>query len=74
VTVPDELIKAAFPPLKGPRPNLVAIKDYGQDKTITFYGHMDVVPAPDEENERWRTDPFHAILKGKRIFGRASPT
>ncbi len=70
VEVPDELIKTAFPPLKGPRPNLVAIKDFGLDKTITFYGHMDVVPAPDEENERWRTNPFRATLKGKRIFGR----
>ncbi len=70
VVVPDELIKTAFPPLTGPRPNLVAMKDYGMDHTITFYGHMDVVPAPDEENERWRTNPFQAILKGKRIFGR----
>jgi len=70
VTIPDEFIKQAYPTVEGPRVNLVATKDFGQEKMITFYGHMDVVPVPNEGNEKWRTDPFKAVLKGKRIFGR----
>ncbi|OLS12605.1 MAG: peptidase M20 [Promethearchaeota archaeon CR_4] len=70
VKIPDEFVKQAYPMVEGSRINLVAIKDLGQEKTITFYGHMDVVPAPNEGNEKWRTDPFKATLKGKRIFGR----
>lgn len=70
VTIPDEFVRQPYPTVKGSRVNLVAIKDFGQTKTITFYGHMDVVPAQDEVNEKWRVDPFRATLKGKRIFGR----
>ncbi|MHA1257672.1 MAG: hypothetical protein ACTSPS_18970 [Promethearchaeota archaeon] len=46
VVVPEELVKEIPYPLEGPRINLVATKNFGQDKDISFYGHMDVVPAP----------------------------
>ncbi len=70
VTIPDEFVRQAYPMVQGPRVNLVAIKELGQEKTITFYGHMDVVPALDEGKDKWRTDPYRAVLKGKRVFGR----
>src|SRR5271157_649528 len=70
VQVPEELVQQIPFALHGPRPNLVATKDFGQKDTITFYGHMDVVPAPNEGSEKWRTNPYEAVLKGKRIFGR----
>ena len=46
VMVPEELVKQIPLPLEGPRVNLVATKDYGLETYVTFYGHMDVVPAP----------------------------
>jgi len=45
VTVPEELVNQIPHPLEGPRVNLVATKNYGQEEFVTFYGHMDVVPA-----------------------------
>ena len=55
----------------GYRPNLVA-KYYGQNKNKTFWvmAHMDVVPPGDLS--LWKTDPFKAVVKGDKIYGRGS--
>jgi len=73
VVVPEELIKEDPLGLEGPRINLVVTKDFGQNNDISFYAHMDVVPAPSEGNEKWRFDPFEATLtKSGKIFGRGT--
>lgn len=55
----------------GYRPNIVA-KMYGKDtsKTIWMMTHMDVVPAGDEK--LWHTNPFEAVVKGGKIYGRGA--
>ncbi len=55
----------------GSRPNIVA-KYYGQDKTKTLWvmAHLDVVPPGDLS--LWKTDPFKAVVKGDKIYGRGS--
>ncbi|MFX0187093.1 MAG: M20 family metallopeptidase [Candidatus Hodarchaeota archaeon] len=71
VIMPEELVKKIPYPLEGPRVNLIAIKDFGQEKFATFYGHMDVVPAPDEGDKKWRFPPFEAtMIKSGKIYGR----
>jgi succinyl-diaminopimelate desuccinylase len=71
VIVPNELIEQIPSPLEGPRVNLVAKKNFGQAKEITFCGHMDVVPASDEGTEKWRFPPFEAtMIKSGKIYGR----
>lgn len=50
------------------RISLVADLDIGADKTFHVNSHYDVVPATD----KWKTDPFKAIIKGSRIYGRGS--
>ncbi len=71
VIMPEELVKQIPYPLEGPRVNLVATKDFGQEKYVTFYGHMDVVPAPDEGEKKWRFPPFEAtMIKSGKIYGR----
>jgi len=71
VTVPEELIKQIPYPLEGIRINLVATKDFKQDKDISFYGHMDVVPAPEEGEEKWSFPPFEAtMIESGKIYGR----
>ena len=72
VVVPEELVKQIPYPLEGPRVNLVATKDFDQEQYISFYGHMDVVPAPNEGTNKWRTPPFEATLKAKKIYGRGT--
>ena len=73
VIVPEELVKKIPYPLEGPRINLVAKKDFGQEKEITFYGHMDVVPAPNEGQKKWRFPPFQAtMIKSGKIYGRGT--
>ncbi|MBD3195180.1 MAG: ArgE/DapE family deacylase [Candidatus Lokiarchaeota archaeon] len=71
VIQPQELVDQIPYPLEGPRINLVAEKDNGQKEWISFYGHMDVVPAPDEGNKKWRFDPFTAtMIRSGKIYGR----
>ena len=55
----------------GIRPNIMA-KYYGENKhkTLWVMAHMDVVPAGDLS--LWKTDPFQAVVKGDKIYGRGS--
>ncbi|MFW9939884.1 MAG: M20 family metallopeptidase [Candidatus Thorarchaeota archaeon] len=71
VLVPNELIEQIPYSLEGPRLNLVARKNFGQTKEITFCGHMDVVPAPNDGSDKWRFHPFEAtMIKSGKIYGR----
>ena len=73
VTLPEEVVKKIPYPIEGPRVNLVATKDYGQDKMVSFYGHMDVVPAPNDGEKKWRFPPFEAtLIKSGKIYGRGT--
>jgi succinyl-diaminopimelate desuccinylase len=68
VIIPDELIKQIPVPLRGPRVNLVATKDYGQIEDVTIYAHMDVVPI----DEEWSVNPFAGIIKEGKVYGRGA--
>ncbi len=71
VVMPEELVKQIPLSLEGPRINLVATKEYGQKEFVSFYGHMDVVPAPLDGEEKWRFPPFEAtLIKSGKIYGR----
>ncbi|KKK41081.1 hypothetical protein LCGC14_0632460 [marine sediment metagenome] len=71
VLVPKELVQEIPLELIGPRVNLVAKKDFGQNKWVNFYGHMDVVPAPNNGVEKWQFPPFEAkILENGDLYGR----
>ena len=72
VTLPEEIVKQIPLPLEGPRINLVATMEYGQEEFVNFYGHMDVVPAIDEGQEKWKFPPFEATLKRGKIYGRGT--
>jgi len=73
VVVPDELLKQIPYPIEGPRINLVVTKDFGQEEYVNFYGHMDVVPAPNDGEKKWRYPPFEATMtKGGKTFGRGA--
>lgn len=55
----------------GVRPNIVA-KYYGENrkKTLWVMAHMDVVPPGDLK--MWKTDPYKAVVKGDKIYGRGT--
>lgn len=73
VVVPEELVKLIPYHLAGPRINLVATKSFGRDKDVSFYGHMDVVPAPNDGEKKWRFPPFEATMIGSgKIYGRGT--
>lgn len=73
VVMPEELVEKIPYEIEGPRINLVARRDFGQEKDISFYGHMDVVPAPNEGKKKWRFPPFQAsIIKSGKIYGRGT--
>lgn len=73
IVVPEELYKKLAPHLEGPRINLVGTKNYDQLKDVSFYGHMDVVPATNEGQIKWRFPPFQAtMIKSGKIFGRGT--
>jgi len=62
---PDSSVK------NGERPNLV-VKIPGKDSSMTMWimAHTDVVPAGDLT--KWDTDPFTAVVKDGKIYGRGS--
>ncbi len=73
IIIPEKLIQQIPYPLEGPRINLIATKDYNLEKWLTFYGHMDVVPALTEGQSKWRFPPFEATLvKSGKIYGRGT--
>ena len=65
INIKDKTAEGGF------RPNIVA-KYYGENKNKTLWvmAHMDVVPAGDLS--LWKSDPFKAVVKGDRIYGRGS--
>jgi len=65
VDAPDDRVPAGY------RPNLIAIMN-GKDtaQTIWIMSHMDVVPTGDRE--KWDTEPFEAVVKGDKIYGRGT--
>ena len=65
INIKDKAAEGGF------RPNIFA-KYYGKnkDKTLWVMAHMDVVPAGDLS--LWKSDPFKAVVKGDRIYGRGS--
>ena len=55
----------------GVRPNLVArIPGKNTDKTVWILAHTDIVPAGDLS--KWDTEPFEAVVKDGRIYGRGT--
>ena len=73
IIVPEDLIKQIPFPLEGPRINLVATKDFDQKEYVSFYGHMDVVPVPEDNEKEWRFPPFEAtMIKSGKIYGRGT--
>ena len=55
----------------GLRPNLVArIPGKNRNKTVWILAHTDVVPEGDLS--KWETDPFEAVVKEGRIYGRGA--
>jgi len=52
--------------LSGDRFNMRADLFLGKEKTLVIYAHLDVVPA----EGGWDTDPFQAVQKGGRVYGR----
>lgn len=73
ITLPEELVEKIPYSLEGPRINLVSTKNNNKNQWVTFYGHMDVVPAPSQGKEKWRFDPFKAnMIKSGKIYGRGA--
>ncbi|MEJ2468900.1 MAG: M20/M25/M40 family metallo-hydrolase, partial [Campylobacterales bacterium] len=48
--------------------NLFIYKKFGEGNHLCFAGHVDVVPA----GEGWETDPYTAVEKEGRIYGRGA--
>lgn len=69
----DPHVPGASPPLigYGGRPNVTArLAGTGGGRSLTFNGHIDVVPATPEH--RWSYDPWGAEVDGGRMYGRGA--
>ncbi len=54
----------------GMRPNIVARVPGNSDRTVWILGHLDVVPEGDLS--KWETNPFEAVVKDNKIYGRGT--
>jgi succinyl-diaminopimelate desuccinylase len=53
------------------RPNIAAILEgENRDRTVWILAHLDVVPEGDRT--KWDTEPFEAVVKDGKIFGRGT--
>lgn len=65
INAPDSRVSS------GLRPNIIAVrKGNHSDRTVWIMSHMDVVPAGDRSS--WDTDPFTAVEKDGKIYGRGT--
>lgn len=65
IKAPDERVPCGF------RPSLIVnIKGKNHAKTLWIISHLDVVPPGDKE--LWNTDPFMAVVKDGKIYGRGT--
>jgi acetylornithine deacetylase len=68
-----ELGPGSSPPLRDytRRPNVTALRrGSGGGRSLTFNGHIDVVPVGVERN--WTYDPWGAEIAGARLYGRGA--
>lgn len=61
---PDDRVECGY------HPNIVARIKGRTARRVWFVSHMDVVPEGDIS--LWDSDPFKALVRGKRIFGRGT--
>ena len=55
------------------RPNIVGtLKGKRKDHSLILNAHADVVPVKEEERKKWHTDPYQAVVKEGRVFGRGA--
>ncbi len=60
---PDKTVNCGY------RPNIVVkIPGQSQAKTVWIMTHLDIVPAGPKD--LWQTDPFEAVVKDGKIYGR----
>jgi|GEM_PF-404215 len=56
-----------------PRPNVIVEVDRGAPDTLAILAHYDVVPVPEEQRKRWRSDPTVLTRREDgRYYGRGS--
>ena len=55
---------------EGVRPNLIVRIPGKTSKRLWIVSHIDVVPEGDRS--LWDTDPFKAVVKDRRVYGRGS--
>lgn len=70
INIPEELLPELAPKGKNlPRVNVIGRYKGTHDRpNIHFSGHYDVVPA----GEGWSVDPYEAVVKDGKLFGRGS--
>jgi acetylornithine deacetylase/succinyl-diaminopimelate desuccinylase-like protein len=56
-----------------PRPNVILDLERGKARTLLLLAHYDVVPVPEEQLKRWKSDP-HILTPREdgRLYGRGS--
>ena len=65
IHAPDDRVPCSF------RPSLiVTLKGKNRNKSLWIISHLDVVPPGDKN--LWHTDPFKAIVKDGKIYGRGT--
>lgn len=57
----------------GHRPNIVATLEGGcGENSLILNAHADTVPVRDEEKKKWFSDPYKAIIKENKVYGRGA--
>ncbi len=64
-------VETPAPAVKPEAVNMIATIGSG-DPVIMFHAHIDTVPIADTEASKWTVDPYEAIIKDGKVYGKGS--
>ena len=64
-------VRTPAPEIKPKAVNVIATVGQG-DPVIMLHAHIDTVPIADDEAAKWSVDPYAAVIKEGRIYGKGS--
>lgn len=65
------VVTALAPPAKPEAVSVIATVGRGEP-VIMLHAHIDTVPVAADEQQRWRTDPYAAVIENGRVYGKGS--
>lgn len=65
-------VRAVAPPQKPEAPSVIATIGSGEHPVVMLHAHIDTVPVGESEAVAWSSDPFRAVVRDGKLFGKGA--